>query len=427
MVRFVLSWALVGALPGVFAEPPSTVAKKEPAPPPKLTFNFEFRMRYEAREGVSFGRDPDQGYPLFRTRLGAIWRPNSWIKVTALAQDARSPLYGSPAPGNLRDTLDLQEGYVELGHKLGTGGMVGRQMQDFGETRLIGSPQWLNTARTWDSLRIWHKTRATTFQGIFLSVVKVRQDAENRPVLGDRIWGTYNTHRALIPKGEVEWYVLRHDQNRPGGFTGPGTRMGVNLFGTRVVTPLPLKTRLSIEAIGQTGKVGGRQHRAAAWYSSLSRRVDLGKPVDFSVEYKYASGTNDPQGGRSATFDQLYPANHDKFGHADLFGWKNIRNLRSLETINMSKTWRIMVMYDAVWLASKRDALYNGPGRVIAWAPRGDAGRYVGQEIDAFTTYSRGHFRFGGGVAKLFAGEFLKNTTPGASTFFAYFFQGISF
>src|ERR1700704_3405549 len=94
----------------------------------------------------------------------------------------------------------------------------------------------------------------------------------------------------------------------------------------------------SHETAFQNGKVGQIHHQAFAWFSNLSRRINLRVPVNFSAEYKYASGTRNPGGTRSSTFDQLYAANHDKFGHADLFGWRNIHNIRSLETISLSKT-----------------------------------------------------------------------------------------
>jgi hypothetical protein len=281
----------------------------------------------------------------------------------------------------------------------------------------------LNTARTYDTLRLHHRTPRRTLRAVFISLVRVRPDDFNKPQLGDRIWGTYNTIH--FKGGEWDLYALRHDQNQTAGFRGDG-RLGVNLFGTRLVAPLGKGVRLGIETIGETGHVGPKRHRAGAWYSGLFRTWNLGKPVEFSVEYKYASGTDDPQGDRSGTFDQLYPANHDKFGHADLFGWRNIHNIRSLETVSFSKNLKLLIMYDSSWLASAKDALYNGPGQPIAIAPLGNAGTHVGQE-DAFFTYRWKHFQFGGGAAKLFAGEFLHKTSPGANSFFWYAFQTISF
>ena len=408
----------------------SSAFSQIPSPPKWDTFRFtgEITSRQEARTGVTFGEDPEQVNPLIRTRLGAEWTPKPWIKLVGLAQDGRAPLYGGPTPGTARDTLDLQEGYVELfpNHKLGFGATIGRQMVTYGESRLIGAPQWINTTRTWDTARLHYNSPKAKLELVFLSVVKIQPDSFNKPVLGDRIWGTYNAFPGLIPEGLVEAYVLRHDQNRPGGFTGVG-RLGTNTFGERALGPLPLGLRYSIETAVQGGHVGPLKHRAGAWYSRVSRKVKLRWPTNLSVEYKYASGTKDPQGNRSGTFDQFYPANHDKFGHVDLFGWRNIHNLRSHDTFELGKGLILNFMYDNLWLASPKDALYNGPGRPISQAAQGNAGTHIGHELDWFVTYKCDGFQFGAGFGHFFAGEFVRKTTPGVNPRFLYIFQSYSF
>jgi hypothetical protein len=55
-------------------------------------------------------------------------------------------------------------------------------------------------------------------------------------VLGDRLWGMYDSFPELIKYGVVDVYALRRDQNRPGGFTGAGT-LAINTFGGRATAP----------------------------------------------------------------------------------------------------------------------------------------------------------------------------------------------
>lgn len=394
----------------------------------QLSFHVELGMRYENRVAVSFRPGADRDYVLWRSRLAADYKPAPWIKFHGMAQDARAPLYGPGAPSSVRDTLDLQEGYVEFmpDREEGFGLLIGREMATFGEARLIGAPQWLNVARTWDSVRLYHRTATRRLEVMSLSVVKVQPDSANTPNFGDRIWGTYNTFSDWIPEGEVELYALRHDQNRHGGFPGTG-RAGVNLFGGRFAGPLPVGLRYSIEAVGQTGHVGERTHRAGGWYSGLTRDFHFHVPVQAHAEYKFASGTKDPAGDREGTFDQLYPANHDKFGRADLFGWKNIHNFRSQLDFTVAKGLVLTTMYNNSWLDSSRDGLYAGNGSVIAVAPNGDAGTHIGQELDLYVSYKRKAYQAGVGVAKFFAGEFVKNTTPAANSFFFFFYQGYTF
>jgi hypothetical protein len=311
---------------------------------------------------------------------------------------------------------------------------LGRMMLNYGEARLIGVPQWSNLARTYDHARLYYRSAKARLEVLLVSPVKIRIGEFNRPVLGDRVWGTYNSFPNLYRSNLLEAYVLRHDQNRPGGFTGGSRaadtdRLGVNTFGFRLAGPVAKGVKYSLEAAFQTGHVGPADHRASAAFLSLSRRwMVAGKTLDVSGEYKFASGTRNPQDpSRSGTFDQLYPANHDKFGHEDLFGWRNLHNLRSLWTLGVTKSLALNFMYNSIWLASVRDAIYNGAGAPIARSAAGTAGRHVGQEADLFATYKYGPFLLGAGYGHLFAGRFIRNTTPGVGPAYLYVFHTYSF
>ena len=401
----------------------------------KLHFGVEQRERYESRTGTNFGKDPDITTGLVRTRLSVGYEATSWLKFSAMMQDSRAPWYGSNAPSSVRDSADLHEGYVELfSHsKTGFGLTAGRMMLSYGDGRLIGTPQWGNVSRTYDHGRIYYRTRRVRIEALLVSPVKVQPGDFNRPVLGDRLWGTYNTFKDLWRKNALEVYLLRRDQNRQGGYTAgskaAGTdKLGLNTFGFRVAGPVTRKTRYSVEAVAQNGKVGPASHRGTGWVSSVTRRWEpAGRPLDISGEYKFASGARNPKDtALSRTFDQLYAANHDKFGHQDLFGWRNINNLRSLATYGISKKFALNFMYNNYWLASAYDSLYNGSGKAIARSANGSAGTHVGQDTDLFVTYKYRHFQLGAGYGHLFMGSFLRTTTPGASPSYVYIFHTYS-
>ena len=72
---------------------------------------------------------------------------------------------------------------------------------------------------------------------MLVSPVKIRIGEFNQPVLGDRIWGTYNTFSKVGGQHGIDVYVLRHDENRPGGFPGGNQRLGTDRLG---VTSLPV-------------------------------------------------------------------------------------------------------------------------------------------------------------------------------------------
>ncbi|MEO8028784.1 MAG: alginate export family protein [Bryobacteraceae bacterium] len=402
----------------------------------KLKISFEFRGRYEIRTGAAFGRDSEVDTGLVRTRLGLTYKPTSWLKLSGMLQDSRSPWYGENAPSTVRDPTDLHEAYVELfpDAKTGFGMTAGRKMLNYGDRRLIGSPQWNNLSRTFDHARVYYRLPKVRFELLLISPVKIRLDGLNRPVLGERIWGTYNTFPNLPRKSLLDVYALRHDQNREGGFSGgaraAGTdRLAVNTFGFRLTGPLVLGLKHTMEVAAQNGKVGAAEHRALAWFAGVSRLwTAAGRPLNIGAEYTFASGTRNPDDARrSGTFDQLSPANHDKFGHEDLFGWRNLRNTRLIATCNWTKLFAVTLLYNNAWLVSSRDSLYSAAGRSIARSPNGSAGRHVGQEADLFATYRFQRFTLGAGYGYFFAGGFVVRTTPGANPHYVYLFHTYSF
>jgi hypothetical protein len=236
--------------------------------------------------------------------------------------------------------------------------------------------------------------------------------------------GTYNVievHKHLT----TELYILRHHQNRPGGFTGVG-RSITNSFGAHVFGPIANGFRYNAEAITQVGDIGPLPHRANAWVVQMGRRSSLaGRALDLMAEYKYASGGSRP--GRSGTFDQLFPAAHDKLGHADLLGWRNVRNVKGLATWSWSRAFSVNAMYNNSWLADPRDAAYNTQGRAVARSATGRDGRHIGQEADLFVTYKNSGWTVGAGYGYFFTGEFIRRTTPAIHPQYAYVYQSYSF
>ncbi len=391
-------------------------------------FTFEERTRWEEKDGVNFGKSVNQQDMLSRLRIGADFTPFSWITFSAMGQDSCAPFYGAGAPNTIRDTMDLQEGYVRFlaRRKTGLGGEFGREMLTFGESRIIGSPQWSNVSRTFDTGQIYYRTEKIRLEALMVSPVKVLSDKFNAPDLGERIWGMYDTFSSVWHGASFDAYALRHSQNKIGGWTGAGT-LGTDTFGGRFYGPLPGKFAYSAEVIGQTGHMGLRDQRAHAWFAGMSRQSSLFRhSLNFSAEYKLASGTGHGQTD-SSTFDQLSPANHDKFGQEDLFGWRNLRTLKSLETLGLTKSFALNLMYSDEWLDSAFDSLYNSSGSAISTSKTGVAGTRVGQELDSFVTYKHGAHLFGAGFGHFFKGQFIDETTKNINPRYLYIFQQYSF
>jgi hypothetical protein len=393
----------------------------------QLQFNFEIRSRLEFRGPAEFGTGLETHANFVRTRVGLSYRPTSWLRLSALGQDSRAPILGRPAAGSLRDPFDLQESYVELfpSAKTGFGADLGRRMIQYGDTRLIGSPQWAYTARTYDLARAWWRTAHARFEVLLISPIKPDGAGWNRPILGDRVWGAYNTFSSLWRQSTLDLYALRHDQNRPGGYTGPG-RFRTESFGFRWAAPLTARARFTGEAIYQTGRIGSAPHRAYAYVGQFGYKFSLAsRPLDWATEWKFASGGQ--SNGRSHTFDQLYPAAHDKLGHVDVLGWRNVQNLRSTAVWSLTSKLSLTTMYTDSWLADRTDAAYGLQGRPLARSATGTAGSHLGREADLFLTWKKGPYTFAGGGGYFFTGEFFRRTTPGLTQRLFYLSHTYSF
>lgn len=325
---------------------------------------LEERTRWEEKFGVNFGKDVNQQDVLSRLRIGMQYRPTNWLKVTGLGQDARVSFYGKPAPNSLRDTIDLQKAYlaVSAGDKFSWRASFVRRMLNYGETRVIGTPQWSNVAGTYDHGCVGFSTSKASLEILMVSPVIVRPDEFNSPELGNRLWGTYNSFSGIWWGTSMDLFALRHSQSKIGGWTDKGT-LGTNSFGGRLYGLLPDKFAYSLEAVGQTGHLGAQNQRAYAWFAGITRPIKVvNMPLSLSGEFKAASGSRYGS-DHSATFDQLSPANHDKFGHEDLVGWRNINILNNLETLKVTKSVSFSLIYTNHFLFSASDALYNSQGR----------------------------------------------------------------
>jgi hypothetical protein len=423
-----LAWALLLACASLPALGQSDPAQKgadalHRASDQQLTLQFEERTRWEEQYGVKFGKSVNQQDMLSRLRIGLQYRPSSWLTLSAMGQDARAPFYGKKEPNSVRDTMDLRESWIAIAPK-GTGlnFSFGRRVMNYGEKRLIGSSLWGNTARTFDSGRIEYASKRMTLNGLMLSPVIVQTDAFDTPELGNRIWGTYDIFPGVWHNLSIDAYALRHSENKIGGWTGKGT-LGTNSFGARFYGPLPGRFAYSLEGIGQDGHSGKKDQRAYAWFAGIARPVTLGNmPLNLSLEYNEASGSR-AGSDHSATYDQLAPSSHDKFGHMDLFGWCNLKTFKTLETLNVRKYAAFNLLYTNESLFSASDALYNSSGAQLALSAKGTAGKHVGQELDSFITLTRGNHTFYAGFGHFFKGDFIEKTTPGINPRYFYLAQ----
>ena len=284
------------------------------------------------------------------------------------AQDAQ--VFGrnsKPDAPPFEDTFDLRMAYADIGQtgKSPVLVRVGRQELAFGEQRLVGHANWVNTARTFDAARVTVARKTFKIDGFASSVVTMRDGDFNRSRQGESFYGAYSAFTAIVPAATLEPYVLARNVRTATAESGMPGRLESVTVGARWLGTLPAGFDYNTEMALQRGSLASDDISAWAGHWLVGRTAGTRAALRLSGEYNYASGDSDPKDGRRNTFDQLYPTAHDKYGLADQVGWRNIHHLRTALDVKPSPKWTISGSYHSWWLASTTDGLYAASGGVL--------------------------------------------------------------
>ncbi len=442
----------------------------------KVTFDFQVQSRWEVRNNnFDFNSEvnalTDENWFLNRIRLGLLLKPVSWLKIYAQGQDSREIDSDRPdIPGLLgaegNDSVDLRQGYVELGDaKLFPLTLkVGRQVLLYGDERLIGPLDWSNLSRTFDAVKLrWEEQKWSL--DAFASSVVVPNAGEfnqsdfvngNETRRGQVFSGVYFTTTALSFQTTDLYALYLHENPNPKYQPRPLGDTNFATFGIRVKSkpgafahqppaapsdgksapaPAPPPKAVGFDYGGemafQTGEVRGLDLSSFAINAGVGYTFDVAWTPRVGVEYNYASGDKNPADGDIQTFQNLFPTNHKFYGIMDVTAWQNMQQIMASVTVHPCKTVTALVDYRAFFIASTDDVWYraNGvtPVRPLTPAAR-DAGRYEGSQIEVVVTWSpKKYFQLQGGYAHFFAGTYLADTGPSSDANFGYVQATFSF
>ncbi len=420
-----LAGLVSSSLPAAAQVPPPAPSTQKPPtafanvdPPTWMRIGVEYRGRLEGFTGGGFADDREDLYWLNRFRMTARFSMKPWLSAAVQAQDARVEGRNAITTGApFRDEIDVRLAHVDVG-TFENGRFAlrgGRQELVFGDQRLVGHGNWLNTARSFDAVRGVFRHKKLRVDGFAASVVAIDMDDANRSGFGNFFYGA-DAPLAVLPSGGIlEPYEfvrtsrdLRTEAGAPGDLTS-------STSGVRSAGKLSARTDYNAEAAIQRGSLGSDGISAWAGHALIGRTIPAGaRTYRVFGEYNYASGDETPGDGMRGTFDQLYPTAHDKYGLADQVGWKNIHHVRTGLELRPHARLALAGGYHSFWLASATDALYNAGGTAIARIPTGAPDRHVGQELDIQVTYTPSpRFQLHGGYSHIFTGAFLKAATPG--------------
>jgi hypothetical protein len=408
------------------------IEKLDEALPSWLHIGGEYRNRLEGPIGTGFANTSDF-YLLDRLRVNVAIQPTDWLKFYGEVQDSRIFFNHHIANANpFEDSWTLWQGYIQVGSSTSgwADALAGRQVLLFGDERVIGPSNWLNVGRTFDVARVdlHHPGYEVAIFGS--SVVPGSNTFLHRAIPGNNFYGIYGSFKNIIPRATFEPYVLW--RLAPGNFglsetVGRGHLDEVTI-GLHVKGTLPAEFDYDAEFDGQKGSLGPSSIGAWAGYAGMGKTFpNVAAAPRVFIEGNYASGTKNPAGRDWNTFDQIYPSNHDKYGFADQVGRRNLVEFRVGTEQNLTKKWKITEAFEGFWLATSNDNFYNGGGAIAVPAHPG-ASRHIGNELDLIAEYNLDKgLTFGFGYARLFAGQFLKTTTPGHDYSYPYAYMEYNF
>ncbi len=445
----------------------STFAGPAAPPPPKLepkseqhglvfadgllTLDVTERLRFEVRSNGndfnnSINDDTDDAWFINRFRFGIALKPSPWLKIYAQTQDTREWDSRRPNVPGVRgdeghDSFDLRQAYVEFGNlkEFPLSLTVGRQILNYGDSRIVADPQWTNFGRTFDAVKLRFEKKGFGFVDVFASrPVQIKEEVINDSDSADNFFGVYAS-LDLLSFQTTDFYVLHRDKddNQPdlsptntidprGTWTGPAQR--ITTIGTRWVSKKGALANwdYGFEGAYQFGDVwtGNRtgpsfdQNAFALHFQGGYTWEEASWKPRFGLEYNYASGDKNPADGKSESFFTLFPSNFAPYGYIDEFAWRNMHNARVQITVQPTKQLSAELSYHAFWLAETTDFWYrNGINPLRSKTAAGldprtvNASNFAGQEIDlAFTYKPTDWLTIFTGYSHFFAGDYLKDT-----------------
>jgi Alginate export len=327
---------------------------------------------------------------------------------------------GGPRPSLDEEKMYVHQGFFDLGlWKSGRDSLTlraGRQEIALGSQNLISTRDGRNIRRSVDGARLtWVKGDWTVDLLAVRPTLENRDYFDNPPNHGQSFWTAYAVHPfRFLPRGNIDLYYMGLD-NKSVPFDGKGAgreqreTIGTRLWGTTE------HWDYNDEFTFQWGWFRSGEIRAWAVSTEHGYRLEQAplRPR-FGLRAVAFSGDRNPSSHNVGTFNSIYEKG-PYFSYAELFARRNLVALQPTADLKLMKTLSLKFNPAFFWRESTSDGLYSVGNAVIVPGSKSNA-RFIASQASAqlrwrmtrnltwFTEY--GHF---------FAGDFLKQSTPGKS------------
>lgn len=404
----------------------------------RVKFGGQSRYRVEYRDDFNLNDRTyeDDVVHLIRNRLNMEMAYFSDSGATPLKLFAEGQEAHSFASSNVNQTaafenrLDLRQLFAEVKspwEEVPLTAKVGRQVLSYGEERFVGGFDWSNVSRVFDAVKlVYNPSPRLQLDMFFSQVVLVNKDKADSADHEDNFYGIYLSTRPFREHMDQildSFLFIRNDKDEDlrgeiPGQTGP---LKEYTFGNRFKGK-KWNFDYGTEYAVQLGSRAHNQIQAWAFHQDLGYTfVDIPWTPRIYSEYNHASGDRNPRrGNKFNTFDNLFPTNHNKYGHIDFISLKNMNNFMMGASVKPHQRWLFSTDFHWFFLDAKESPWFNAGGGVYRAAnPR--ASTQLGEEVDIMVNYKcTEHLSFLGGYSHFFAGPFAKDTGANDDANFLY-------
>ena len=388
-----------------------------------FTISGEVRERWEATHGANFTLTPADSYLASRTRLGLAFKPTSWLRFFAQAQDSRVLFYKKNPTSAVSDPFDLRQGYVEVGVLEGNGVnvRVGREELQLGSGRLIGTGDWTNVTKPFDVAigTITYGSFSTQLvEGTQVLIDPARMD-RGRP--GEHFYADYSTFKKLIPGASVEPYLMAKTALNVKSKDGVLGDADIIYMGGRLIGTVPGGFDYNFEGLREAGSYA--DDTVSAWgYVGGGGWTNARLPwkLHFSSDYMVGSGDSGLKDGRHESLDTLYGLQQPLTSLTGLFNWRNLENLRIGADFRPAEKLTIKASFRDYWLTKVSDGMYNSAGTETVLNTKATS-NHIGEGVDTQTIWAlNAKTSIGIGVGTLAPGAYLQQSKKTSGFVYPY-------
>jgi Alginate export len=352
-----------------------------------------------------------------------------FVQLKSGLEDFRA---GGPRPIDKKQ-LDLEAAFLEVGNTQKQNWAVlriGRQELNYGSGRLISVREGPNVRQSFDGVKIRGKAGAWN-----VDAWAVRPDLDkfgffnNTPDHTTAFWGVYAT-RTLKRRIGYDLYYLGLDRKNATFERGTATELR-HTIGGRLWRPMATQepgADFDYESVVQFGTFGSDNIRAWTFASDTGYSLTT-VPLRprFSIKADISSGDN-PGSHTLGTFNPIYPIGN-YFGVLADTGPGPINFIDLHPRMQTQLPHGISISTDIVvqWRENLNDGVYAVPGFLLVPA-NGSRARFVGYRPGAEVRWQiNRHAYLQADYGIFYAGQFLKEASPGRNINYMEFWAGYKF